>query len=322
MGIEASSIEKDFWICWILRGHFQLPELGQHFTFKGGTSLSKGWGLIERFSEDIDLVIDRGYLGFDGTNSPEGVTGTKERARRVADLMQAAQECVNTSILTALRQSLVVRMPPGLEWELIPDEDDPDWQSLLFRFPSLLDRISYISPMVKLEFGARSDTDPFEAPQIQAYIADIHPKAIPDAVFTVRAVSPTRTFWEKAMLLHEEALREGGAGPKSRLARHYYDLWCLIRHGIGARTSADPDLFQRIAAHCAVYFRKNQQIRDSMVPGSLRIVPRAEHVAAWRRDYEAMREAMFFGEVPDFEEVMVEVRDFQETFNLGHSVVD
>ena len=91
LGLNPASVEKDFWVCWTLRELFSLQGIGRHLTFKGGTSLAKGWKLIERFSEDIDVVIDREALGFDGERSPEAATGSNERRRRLEALRAACQ---------------------------------------------------------------------------------------------------------------------------------------------------------------------------------------------------------------------------------------
>jgi hypothetical protein len=133
----------------------------------------------------------------------------------------------------------------------------------------------------------------------------------------VRAVAPERTFWEKAALLHEEAYREGLAVPKARLARHYYDLWRLITQGVAERAALDTDLFDRVAAHRAVFFRRSRDAQQSFKPGSLRLVPAGDRRAQWQRDYEAMRESMFFGEAPEFDEILAVVRGFEDRFNAG-----
>ena len=109
------------------------------------------------------------------------------------------------------------------------------------------------------------------------------------------------------------------AAPKARLARHYYDLWCLITRGVADRAARDLGLFERVAAHRAVFFRRSRDAQESFKPGSLRLVPADERRAYWRRDYDAMRESMFFGEAPEFDEVVEVVRRFQETFNTSAS---
>ena len=313
MGIEAASIEKDFWVCWILRELFALRDIGSNLTFKGGTSLSKGWKLIERFSEDIDVVIGRESLGFGGDKSPERADGTKERRRRLDALANACRQHVNDRIRADLDARLRTKQPRDFEWLLVLDEEDEDQQTLRFTYPARLGGTDYLRPVVRLEFGARSDVDPTEAPEVQPYLSELFPALLPGARFAVNTVAPKRTFWEKAMLLHEEALRD--AEPKPRLARHYYDLWCLIRHGVADKAAEDPDLFRRIAEHRSVFFRKSQKVIASLKPGSLQVLPAKAHIPAWRRDYEAMREAMFFGEVPDFYDVMTVVEGFQTKFN-------
>jgi hypothetical protein len=119
------------------------------------------------------------------------------------------------------------------------------------------------------------------------------------------------------MLLHEENILGGTKGPRVRLARHYYDLWCLIRAGVAARAAQDNSLFERAAAHRSVFFRKKKEAQESLRRGSLQIVPREEHRSYWKKDYEQMREAMFFGEPPTFDEILRVVEEFEKEFNRG-----
>ena len=315
LGLPAASIEKDFWVCWILRELFALSPTGPHLTFKGGTSLSKCWKLIERFSEDIDVVISRDFLGFVGDQSPETAPSHKKRDQRLAALKLACQKHIHEVLLPALAQRISERLPGGTVWKLTDDTADPDGQTLLFEYPSALSPGAYLRPSVKIELGARSDTEPAATPAIQPYLAEALPEVVRPCAFSIHTVTPERTFWEKAMLLHEESYRTEGDGPKVRLARHYYDLWCLIRAGIAERAVVDVDLFARVAAHRAVFFRKQKAAQESLRPGSLRLLPSNDQSKAWKQDYEAMREAMFFGEVPTFEEILRVVGDFAQRFN-------
>jgi hypothetical protein len=308
-------VEKDLWVCWTLRALFHLPSSGPHLTFKGGTSLSKGWRLIERFSEDIDIVIDREFLGFGGADAPEDAPSNKQRVKRLEALMLAAQHHIRDVLGPALGQEIRRLLPSTELWRLEPDADDPDGQTLLFHYPPAMGDAAYIRSVVKIELGARSDTEPSAMPEITPYLADIFPDEVADARFPVRAVAPERTFWEKAALLHEETYREGSAAPKARLARHYYDLWCLIMRGVAERAACDAGLFDRVAAHRAVFFRRSRDAQESFKPGSLRLVPADDRRAQWRRDYDSMRESMFFGEVPEFNEILAVVAGFEDTFN-------
>ena len=308
ISLRAASIEKDFWICWTLRELFALPGIGEHLTFKGGTSLSKGWKLIERFSEDLDVTVDRTHLGFGGDQSPEVAPSANQRNRRLDALQEACCAYTRDTLAPALARRIAEQVSGG---GLVPDPDDP--LSVLFEYPSVFPAGTYLRPYVKVELGARSDIDPSETPEIRPYLAEALPEATGHSAFNVRALSPKRTFWEKAMLLHEETSRADG--PKARLARHYYDLWCLIRAGVGAAAADDHDLFDRVAAHRAIFFRKGGGAQDTLRRGSLRLMPTREHYPTWQRDYDAMREVMFFGETPEFIEILMSIEEFQNKFN-------
>ena len=242
LGLPSASIEKDFWVCWTLRELFCLPEWGEHFTFKGGTSLSKAWGLIERFSEDIDIVIDRGFLGFTGDHSPENAPSKKKRRRWLEELKSVCQTRIRESLEPTLRERISAAMPAGVEWSLEADASDSDDQTLLLVYSTaMVGDSSYVRPVVKIELGARSDTEPVESPTLQPYVADAFPGILSTARFSVRAVAPRRTFWEKSMLVHEESFRPPTKTRRARLARHYYDLWCLIKKGVSEEALADND---------------------------------------------------------------------------------
>lgn len=315
LGLSAGSVEKDLWVCWTLRALFRLPSSGPHLTFKGGTSLSKCWKLIERFSEDIDIVIDREFLGFGGADAPEDAPSNKQRVKRLEALMLAAQHHIRDVLRPELDQEIRRLLPSTDRWKLEPDTDDPDGQTLLFHYPPALGDTAYVRPVVKIEMGARSDTEPSATPEITPYLAEVFPDEVPGSRFPVHAVAPERTFWEKAALLHEGTYREGSTAPKARLARHYYDLWCLITRGVGERAIIDTDLFDRVAAHRAVFFRRSRDAQESFKPGSLRLVPAADRRAQWQRDYDSMRESMFFSEAPEFDAILAVVARFEEQFN-------
>lgn len=318
-GLFEASVEKDFWVCWILEKLFTLSEWGEAITFKGGTSLSKGWKLIERFSEDVDIVIDRAALGFGGSDSPEKAPSQKQTRKRLDALREAAQKAIAESISPALEQAIRAELPDG-DWQLIEDEDDPDGQTLLFAYPTAFpDHPEYLRQVVKIEMGARSDTDPSEQVEISPIIAETFPELMPGSAFPVRCVDPVRTFWEKAMLLHEETYRPPDRRKqKTGLARHYYDLYRLIQGGYGEKAAQDLSLFERIAAHRRVYFRYGWLDYATLSPGRLRIVPLEDQMAAWRQDYRNMQSEMFYGEVPAFEEIIETVREFQDSFNTCH----
>jgi len=316
MRLQAVSVEKDFWVCWTLRELFALPDIGQHLTFKGGTSLSKAWGLIRRFSEDIDLVVDKEALGFGGDAAPEKAPSKKKRRDRLEALMEASRKWVQEK----LQPALAVRLHAALGesgWKLEVDPDMADGQCLLFHYPSAFPpgTAGYVRPVVKIELGARSDDWPHEQKTIQPYVAELFPALVPDAGFSARVIAAERTFWEKACLLHEETFRPADKPRKLRMARHYYDLWCLLRAGVGARALVNQPLFQRVAEHREIFFRHTWVDYTTHRPGTFRLLPPDHHLANWRADYEQMLGPMFFGQVPTFDEILGVVGAFEKQFN-------
>jgi len=318
LGLPPVSIEKDFWVCWTLWKLFSLPKLGNQLFFKGGTSLSKCWALIERFSEDIDIVIDRKFLGFSGEKSPEKALSKNKRRILLEELRETCRVYIHSELKPAIEQCFAESFPPGIKWSLdiASPEEDIEGQTLIFKYPAtLINKSTYIQPQVKIELGARSDTWPTDSPIIKPYIVKAFPDILTMDKFIVQAVAPERTFWEKAMLLHEETFRPADKIRKKMLARHYYDLWCLITKGIADRALQNPDLFAGVAEHRIVFFNQNWVDYDTLIPGSLRLLPRDDQIAAWRQDYSDMRGEMFFGETPDFDEILRVVGNFEKKFN-------
>ena len=160
IGLPAASIEKDFWVCWVLRLLFELPRWGGHLTFKGGTSLSKGYGLIKRFSEDLDIVIDRGKLGFGGAQSPEQAPSKKQTKKRIEALKDSCVDAVRDGLLPDLTAAINAALDAEAP---APALDPSDGQTILFAYPAALtSQLLYLNPQVKIELGARSDTEPTE----------------------------------------------------------------------------------------------------------------------------------------------------------------
>jgi hypothetical protein len=199
---SATIIEKDFWVCWTLQRIFSSPTLPGPL-FKGGTSLSKVYKIIERFSEDVDIVLDRHALGFTGEQDPPNIAGTNKRNRKLDELASKCSETVQGSILDELQQSF--RSILGVTgWKISEDPADADRRSLLFAYPLGLEADlygvgTYIRPVVRLEFGCRGDVWPsfLEQQSIQPYTADALPGLLARPTTEVHVLRPERTFWEK-----------------------------------------------------------------------------------------------------------------------------
>lgn len=318
MRLQAASVEKDFWVCWTLRELTMLPGIGEHLTFKGGTSLSKGWGLIERFSEDIDIVVDREMLGYGGDASPELAPSRNQRRKRLDELVGRCRGWVQGKLMPTLGERIAAVL--GIDdWKLGVDPDVADGQCLLFQYPGAFppEEAGYVRPVVKIELGARSDDWPDEIREIRPYLSEHVPALAVDAAFGMATLLAERTFWEKAMLLHEETFRPEDKPRQGRMARHYYDLWCLITRGVGERAAENVELFDRVREHREVFFRQNWVDYDTLRPGMLRLLPADAQRDEWRRDYERMQGPMFFGDVPTFDELLRVVGTFEQRFNAA-----
>ncbi len=229
--ISPGVMEKDFWVCWTLRHIFALGPAPAQLIFKGGTSLSKVYGVIERFSEDIDLSLSREDLGFVGELDPYKAPSNKKKAQLVDAIVERCREVIVSDLLPKLHARFESILGPGdtaTPWALSPDDKDP--QTLRFTYPAGIAAGGegapnpYVRRVVLLELGARSDHWPAEDRAVRPYAAEVMPEVFKQADCPVRSLSAERTFWEKATLLHAEAHRPAGKPIGDRLSRHYYDV--------------------------------------------------------------------------------------------------
>ena len=203
--VSPEIIEKDFWVCWTLKQLFEITEISPHLTFKGGTSLSKVYKLIERFSEDIDLTLSKEFLGFD-TSDITTVSGN-ERRRRLEKLEQKTEEKVKDEILPLLNKYFANLLPAQdvEQWSLNIDNDKDGQQTIFFKYPTALNYslpFAYIQPHIKLEFGAKGDNSPQAESTVTSYVAEQFPDYFKNANAVVSVLKAERTFWEKATILH------------------------------------------------------------------------------------------------------------------------
>jgi hypothetical protein len=298
-GLAPSILEKDYWVCKTLDVLFSLPDLGEHLVFKGGTSLSKVYRLIDRFSEDVDVSFHREFLGFGDEHDPEAATG-KEQARRIEALQQECKDCIRERLLPALRSEMTTRIGGDEGWSM--EIDAQDAQTILFHFPQAgAPSLTYIAPSVRIELGARSDHWPKERHEILSYLSETLSRPIGGAA--VQSLAAERTFWEKATLLHAEAHRDPAKPMPARYARHYHDLARMATEPVAERALADADLRKRVVAHKSVYFRSGWARYDLAEPATFQLTPPAERLSELETDHRAM-EQMFFTTPPPIAEVL------------------
>lgn len=313
-GMSAVILEKDFWVCWTLRRLFALPDVGDHLIFKGGTSLSKVWKAISRFSEDIDVSLSREWLGFTGEHDPENVGSRKQQRKRLDDLSAACAEKIRAVLLPALRQDVRAHLR-DTGWQVELDTEDP--QTVLFNYPSAVAPAvanAYVRREVRIECGARSDAWPAEHKIVRPYVAEALAGVVADAEVAVKVLAIERTYWEKATILHAEAHREETKATPPRFSRHYADLAALADHAEAKAAVNRSDLRERVVAHKQVFFASTWASYETAVPGSFRLVPAEARLQMLAQDYRDMRE-MFFGEPLPWEEIVARLRALEKSIN-------
>lgn len=322
LGTAPQNIEKDFWVCWTLDALFNGPaSQGPRLLFKGGTSLSKGFGLIERFSEDIDITVFREDIGEEASvEALEAMSGNKRKAKLDA-IKSACQVFIGGDLLAQLSATLTnatAAADEGIDARVELDTDDESRQSLLLWYPTVTDDSDgYIRKAVKIESGAKSALDPHARYAVTPYLAADLPD-IDLTVGNVTIVNAERTFWDKVVILHglrrwfdaRKVLRAGG----QRVSRHYYDVYQLLAAGTGAAALADPDLGRDCVAHARMFFNSRDLDLAHAEPGSFSLIPTDAMIADLRRDYDAMS-GMIFGEVPPFDAVLASVDDLERALN-------
>jgi len=304
-------IEKDFWVVWTLKHLFALPDR-ERFIFKGGTSLSKAFGIIERFSEDIDLVIDRRYFGFSGGDDIAAAPSANQQNVRLGRLEGAIGNYVRTNLIPALKASFDSVLTTSSRLEVDAESE----QIVLFHFPANAEH-EYIRSAVLIETGGNADNWPTVQRQIRPYVFDDIPEAFDEPDVTVTTIDAPRTFWEKLTILHKTAHRldlEPGWRPPARYSRHYYDVYRLSRSGAVTEALPAAALADAVRIAAETFYPDRKAKYDEFKKGSVRVVPSASGIDALQRDYVAMRD-MIFGEYPGFEEIVSELKRIEDYVN-------
>jgi hypothetical protein len=314
-------IEKDFWVCWTLHRLFTLPSLPAGLIFKGGTSLSKVYQAIERFSEDVDLSFDRAGLGFAGDQDPLRAASGKKKKRGVEALQATCQRVIRDEFLPQLSAAFAATLSgkPADRWLLEMDPDDPDQQTLLFHYPQSgrarpADEPAYMRPFVRLEMGGRAEHWPVNESTVTSYAAEELPHLFRQPSCTVRVLAAERTFWEKATILHAWYHAPAEKRLRDRQSRHYYDVARMYETGTGKAAVQDTGLLLKVAEHKEVFFAAPWAKYREARPGSLRLVPPDARLPEISDDYRKMRE-MIFGPPPEFDHLLEILREIERQIN-------
>lgn len=318
---NAVTAEKDFWVCWMLKILFELPDLKDHLIFKGGTSLSKVYDAIERFSEDIDISIAREHLGLVGEKDPANpdISGKARKKLLEKVFPKVAEDYICGQLKSELEHAVKTVLGNQSDWKLEVDPDDKARQTLLFWYPAaikLAKGYDYIKQFVRLELGVRSDQWPSETVNVTSYAAEQFPKLFDEATCEINCLSINRTFWEKITILHALYHKKEDAKLPERCSRHYYDTYRLLKQQERLCIDTDNlDLLAIVREHKKIFFKSSWAHYDTAIQGSLRLAPPLSRRPELAEDYRLTVRDMLYGEKPTFEEVLAKIADFEEKFN-------
>jgi len=309
LGRRAEILEKDIWLCQALGALFALPNR-KPMAFKSGTSLPKVYQAIERFSEDIDVTIDYRSLAAD---VPDLVGLSNNQRKKLSDaLKEVLVEHVTEELVPALRDALAQALPAHEVALEVSDDAEKLW---LYYSSAVENTDAYLRPSVLIEFGGRNATLPQDSVTIKPDVA----AHVPGLVFPsaqVAVLSPMRTFWEKATLIHVECLRPALRVGAERLSRHWYDLARLADHEVGRKALADTELLRDVLHIKETFYRSGFSHYEQCQAGGLRLIPDAALLRALQQDYQAMLNAqMFYGEAMTFDHIVERLSALEREIN-------
>lgn len=304
--IPPASIEKDWWVVQTLALVFQ-TSAAPHLVFKGGTSLSKAWGIIERFSEDVDLALSYEFLGFSDNSSRTQIT----------KLRDASFKYIFGTFLPELRQVFQANGFRELEIDLTevasPDQDPVN---ILVKYPSVTEKNAYVLPEVKLEIGSRAMREPFTNRSFSSFVGEkFAGRSFADQPIILPCVNPERTFLEKLFLLQEEFQHPVQKIRVKRLSRHLYDIYRIWNAGYAEVVLENQELYRSIVTHRERFTRLHGVNYSLHFPPNLNPLPPSEYLAVWEDDYKTMQQQMIYGEDILFSKLVNELKTIVQTIN-------
>lgn len=312
--------EKDLWVCWVLKQLFEMPDRLE-IAFKGGTSLSKVFNVIERFSEDVDITIDyRQFEAVKELNLVEGQTAPESlgsgQKRRINKALLEAVKCYAVDVVAPYLREQIKQMPQSDRFSI--DLED-DGQSIRFNYPSLEagdSRGQYMRGYILIEFGGRNIINPNAVRSVSPYLSSLDDSfEFPTSRVTV--LSAHRTFWEKATMMHVECHR-GIRQDAMRLSRHWFDLMALSQHQIGIEAIADVALMRDVIALKSIFYNSGYANYSKCLNGEFVLVPDGDGLAQLRVDYEKMVGANYVVDTSlKFDQIIQTVKATEDAINTA-----
>lgn len=306
IGMAAYAVEKDWWVVQVIAIIFEM-EIGPQLVFKGGTSLSKAWNLIDRFSEDIDLAVNRDFFGYGGNLSK----------RQITDLRKATNTYISDTVYPALIKKFKEKGLKGIKCTLVEAETtDQDPRIIEVYYPSVIATPGYIQPKVQIEIGCRSLSEPFSIRSFSALVDELYPDTeFAQVPINIPAVNPERTLLEKIFLLHEEFQRPAEKIRVDRLSRHLYDVYQLSKTGFAEKALNNKALYETIVRHRYKFTRLGGVDYNLHQPQHINPIPPAAVIGLWEKDYRIMQEQMIYGDSPSFDKMLASINVFVSQIN-------
>jgi predicted nucleotidyltransferase component of viral defense system len=306
IGLLAFAVEKDWWVVQTLMTIFEM-EIGKYLVFKGGTSLSKAWNLIDRFSEDIDLAIDRQFFGYEGELSKQ----------KISSLRKEANKYLNEIFYLELIDKFKEKGFNDIKWEIVATENsDQDPIIIILNYNNAVDVPGYIQPRIQIEIGCRSLREPYTIQSFSSIIDAEYPESdFSQIPVNIPSVNPERTFLEKIFLLHEEFQRPINKIRVDRLSRHLYDIYQLSKTKFVEIALSDKELYETIVKHRYRFTRVSGVNYNLHQPQTINFIPVSEIMEEWKADYKTMQEQMIYVESPSFEIVIEDLTKLKNTIN-------
>ena len=291
MAITPAAAEKDFWLCWVLMQVFEVPELAACLRFKGGTCLSKCFNLIQRFSEDIDLILDWTIVTELDPLAPRSKT---QQDKLNQQMNSQAQHFIAQVILPTLSAVVAPLCTAAI------DNEDP--HTINIQYPAEF-AAGYLRPLIRLEIGPLAAMMPMGIYPVTPYAAESFPKLFVQPSIQVSAIKPERTFWEKLTILHAEAHRPETKPMPPRYSRHYYDTYQLAINPSVNYALNDMVMLQQVVEFKQRFYPSSWANYETAVAGTFKLSPSEHHLLKLKQDYKEMGE-MIFGLKPTFEEML------------------
>lgn len=307
LNLSKAIVEKDLWVCIILKYLFSDFKYRDYIVFKGGTSLSKVYKLIERFSEDIDLALNWQLLGYEKLEPYEERSKTKQ-LKFNDKLNEDTKKFIQEEFLPTLQKDFK-KLLKNRKYNFYIDEIDG--QTIAFDYPKNYEDNSILQ-VIRLEIGSLTEPIPASRKKIKTYIEETYPEIFNENIEVV-SVNSLRTFYEKITILHREANRINGNYP-TRYSRHFYDVYKMLLTDIKEESFSQLELLNSVIQFKKKFYASNWAKYDEIMEGRIKLIPSKEGVEIFSKDYDSMKN-MIFGEKIPFEKIISELKKYEESLN-------